>query len=498
MPRSFLTVLILLCAAPFAAAQTPAKIRVDWSKIVAVSRTTPTLQVVVNPPLRRGSAIHDRAFAELRALGADYVRYVPWMPYPKLGVAELEPPAEDKTSWDFSFLDPLVEDFLDAASGHPVVLNFSTIPQWMFVTPEPVTFPDDPEQVIWNYSRGTELRDPSGKELGDYYARLVSWYAQGGFTDEAGRRHDSPHHYKVDYWEVLNEPDIEHGTAAEQYTARYDAIVAAIRQVAPQMKFVGISLAYPAGNPEFFEYFLNPKNHRPGIPLDMISYHFYATPTRDQTPDIHQFTFWDRADHFIDTVRYIEAIRKRLSPATRTMINEVGSILPGDNDWSPKQAEDMISPSYWNLSGALYAYVFGRLSAMGIDVIGESQLVGYPSQFPSVSMLDWNTGEPNARFRVLELLKSSFRPGDRLVETGGNDPGLYAQGFFTTASQRKLLLVNKRARRIEVLLPASGAQVQVVDQSTGSKQFTSRTEESQTLALGGYAVTVVTLPSAVE
>jgi len=61
--------------------------------------------------------------------------------------------------------------------------------------------------------------------------------------------------------------------------------------------------------------------------------------------------------------------------------------------------------------------------------------------------------------------------------------------------QRKLLLVNKRARRIEVLLPASGAQVQVVDQSTGSKQFVSRTEELQKLALGGYAVTVVTLPT---
>jgi hypothetical protein len=477
-----------------AAAQQPVKIDVGWNKTVIVSRTTPTLQVVVNPPLRRGSAFHDRAFSELRALGADYVRFVPWLPYPKLGVAELEPPANGATSWDFSLIDPLVEDFMRASTGHSVVLNFSTIPQWMFVTPAPVKYPADADQPVWNYSQGTELRDPAGKELGDYFARLAGWYTQGGFVDENGRRHDSPHRYKIDYWEVLNEPDLEHKTSPGQYTARYDAIVAAVRKVAPETKFVGISLAFPSVNPEFFEYFLNPKNHRPGTPIDAISYHFYATPLPDQSPDVHQFTFWEQADHFVDTVRYVESIRQRLSPATRTMINEVGSILPGDNQWRPEQAPDRIYPSYWSLSGALYAYLFGRLAGMGIDVIGESQLVGYPTQFPSVSMLDWNTGAPNARFRVLELLKSNFRPGDRLVETGGGDPAVFAQGFVTASSGRKLLVVNKRARGIEVRLPAAGGRVEAIDSATGAARPSSRPVESQVLKLGGFGVAVVTLP----
>jgi hypothetical protein len=495
LPHALLILPTLLVSVPSAMAQQPpAKIDVDWGKTLIVSRTTPTLQVVVNPPLRRGSTIHDRAFAELHALGADYVRFVPWLPYPRLAVAELKPPMDGKTAWDFSLIDPLVEDFFEATRGHPVVLNFSTIPQWMFVTPSPVTYPDDPDKVTWNYTQGTELRDPSGEELGDYYSRLVSWYLRGGFVDESGQRHSSQHHYKVDYWEVLNEPDLEHNTTPEQYTARYDAIVAKVRRVAPEMKFVGISVAYPRGNPEFFEYFLNPKNHRPGTPLDMISYHFYAAPKRDETPEVHQFTFWEQADHFVDTVRFIESIRQRLAPATRTMINELGSILPGDNQWTPDQAASLIAPSYWNLSGSLYAYLFGRLSALGTDVVGESQLVGYPTQFPSVSMLDWNNGAPNARFRVLELLKSNFRPGDRLVETRAGDPAFYAQGFLTATSQRKLLIVNKRARRISVLLPASGAMVQVVDQSTGSRPSASRLEQSQVLTLDGFAVAVVSLP----
>ncbi len=120
---------------------------------------------MVNPQLRRGSSIHDRVFSELQTLGADYVSYVPWLPYPKLAVAELEPPTKDKTSWDFSVIDPMTIGFLTATKGHPVMLNFSTIPAWMFKTPKAVEYPQDPDAVCWDYTQGTELRDPTGKEL---------------------------------------------------------------------------------------------------------------------------------------------------------------------------------------------------------------------------------------------------------------------------------------------------------------------------------------------
>src|ERR1700687_2863490 len=68
--------------------ESPVKFAVRWDKVTKVSRTTPTLQVVVNPPLRCGTPVHDNAFQALHDLGADYVRYVPWLPYPHLGVAE--------------------------------------------------------------------------------------------------------------------------------------------------------------------------------------------------------------------------------------------------------------------------------------------------------------------------------------------------------------------------------------------------------------------------
>jgi hypothetical protein len=470
------------------------KIEISWDKVQSVSKMAPTLQVVVNPPLRPGSPIVGRAYSEVKRLGADYVRYVPWMPYPRLGVAELQPPHDGKTFWDFSVIDPMTEDFIKATSGHSVILNFSTTPQWMWVTPKPINYPSDPNQVTWDYTQGTELRDKSGKELGDYYGRLVSWYVNGGFTDEMGKRHESGHHYKIPYWEVLNEVDFEHKMSPETYTLVYDAIVSGIKAVAPQMKFVGLALAAPSDNPHIFEYFLNPKNHKPGIPLDMISYHFYATPGEDQSPEVQQFTFFEQADHFLTTVRYVEEIRKRLSPKTRTTIDEIGSISADDiAQTTPGHVSAPIPDSYWSLSGAMYAYVFGQLATLGIDVAGESQLVGYPTQFPSVSMVDWNTGSANARFRVLELLKNNFLPGDKLVPASAGPSAVYALGFITPGGVHKLLLVNKRNKDIQLTLPQSAKKVEYVDQTTKSKPPATAVGGTNSYKLGGLGVAVITL-----
>lgn len=480
---------------PASRAQETGNITVNWEKVVRTSQTTPTLQVVVNPPLRRGTAIHDRVFQALSDLQCDYVRYVPWLPYPRLGVAELEPPQDGKTFWDFSLIDPMTVDFLEATRGRTVIVNFSTIPQWMFKTEKPVAYPADPDQATWNYTQGTEPVDPSFKQVGDYYARLVSWYTRGGFTDEFGVRHNSDHHYKIDYWEVLNEVDFEHQMTPETYTRLYDAVVSAVRRVQPGMKFVGLALASPSNEPHYFEYFLNPRNHAAGIPLDMISYHFYAVPSPDENVDVSQFTFFDQAERFLNTVRYIESIRKRLSPGTRTTIDEIGSIY--NSDFGQEKADYVYKPlpeSYWNLSAATYAYVYSELAKQGIDVAGESQLVGYPTQFPSVSMVDWKTGQPNARYWVLKLIHDNLGPGDKLVETGSTSPYVYAQSFVTRVGAKKVLLVNKRNRTLEIAVPESeGARIDVVDRTTGEQPPARTSVKEGKLSLGGFAVAIVTL-----
>src|SRR4029079_15601880 len=130
---------------------------------------------------------------------------------------------------------------------------------------------------------------------------------------------------------------------------------------------------------------------------------------------------------------FIENIRKRLAPGTFTTINEIGSILRSPQVIKP------IDAHYWSLSGATYAYIFLELTKLGIDIAGESQLVGYPTQFPDVSMMNWETGNPNARYWILKLLKDNFGPGDKLVATSLSYGDVISQGFIT-AKEKKILL----------------------------------------------------------
>jgi hypothetical protein len=299
-------------------------------------------------------------------------------------------------------------------------------------------------------------------------------------------------------WPGTRKADFEHDMTPQTYTRLYDAIVTAMKQVEPGIKFVGVSLAMPSLNPEFFEYFLNQKNHQPGVPLDYISYHFYASPTPDETLDIQQHTVFDQADGFLNTVRYIEAIRKRLSPETGTTINEIG-IIESDDDAQAdaNHAAKRIPDSYWNLAGAEYAYIFVQLTQLGVDVAGESQLVGYPTQFPSVSMVDWNDGKPNARLWVLKLLHDNFAPGDKIVDMAfaPGDPYVTGLAVVTKQGKHRILLVNKRDRDFVLSIPgAAGGQLDYVDVTTGFQPPVSAKLASDSVTLHGFSVAVLTLP----
>ncbi|WP_216848855.1 glycosyl hydrolase family 39 [Pedobacter sp. L105] len=464
------------------------KLNVKWNETVMISKSTPTLQVVVNPMIRPKAAMRDAAIKALKDINADYVRYVPWIPYPKLAVAELKEPDDKKTYWDFSLIDPITIDFLEATKGRLPIMNFSTIPQWMFKTESPVAYPEDPNQVTWDYSRGTQLRDTSMKELTDYYVRLVSWYAKGGFTDERGKYHKSGYHYEIPYWEVLNEPDLEHSMSPQTYTKIYDAIVSAIKTVLPETKFVGIAMAYV--KPGWFEYFLNPANHKPGIPIDMISYHCYANANQNQKFEAFEYAFFDKAESFVNSVSYIENIRRRLAPATKTDINELGTFVSDEQRLQP------IPAAYWNLSASIFAYYFIELTKQGIDVIGESQLVGYPTQFPDVSMINYQNNKPNARFWVLKLIKDHIKAGSKLVSSNVDENGagdILAQGFISPENKKMVLVLNKRNKSLRLKLPAGfeGAKVSTIDSLSGDDAAMQSKIENDNVEFKPFAVKLI-------
>ena len=483
-----ISILVTLCVLTNQIFAQTKPLTVNWKTAIATSKTIPTLQVVVNPMLKRGSPIHKSSFQALKGINADYVRFVPWFPYPKAAVVELKEPTTTQTFWDFQYADPVVEDFMEASKGRPVVMNFSTIPVWMFKNPKPVVYPEDPDLPFWEYNQGRELRDPTCKEVADYFVRLFSWYTKGGFTDELGKFHASKYHYRFDFWEVLNEPDLEHKIGPELYTKIYDAVVLAIKKIAPETKFVGISVALES-DPNWFEYFLNSANHKPNVPLDAISYHFYGRPaSKSQTTlEGYQYAFFDQANGFLDRVRYIENIRKRLAPKTITHINEIGNILES------RDFKGVIPEEYWNLSGSMFAYIFVELSKIGIELAGESQLVGYPTQFPDVSMMNWKNGKPNARYWVLKLLKDNLGVGDKLYTATSNHPDVIAQAYQTKAGKR-ILLINKTNK--EITLPIkdlNGAKFETVDVTTGDNPIADGEVKGDSYLVKPFAVTIIKL-----
>ncbi|CAF0787810.1 unnamed protein product [Adineta ricciae] len=580
----------------------PIAIKVSWSSHDYDLHTIPSLQLVTNPLVsRQFSPVSKQIFANLKQLNAEYARYAVWFPYPKLAVAELNPPSgslqcgnvgedsvihlscernggvisqidfasfgtsagacgqmkqgachatdslsvvqricvgqkrcdipatddifgdpcvgtpkrllvqiqcnppQNNTYWDFTYIDPMLEDFLAATDGHSRIISFSTQPNWLFQLDTPHIYPDNATHVDWSYPVGTKFVDDSMQALGDYYGRLVAWYTRAGFIDEYGLKHNSGYLYNWDYTEIFNEIEGEHQMSIEYYTRAYDAVIQGIRRHTNNydMKYVGMALA--AHNEfSYYKYFLNHSNHAPDIPIDMISYHFYAIGTSRVDPLSYELLF-PQLDNFTVEVEQIEQIRKNLSPQTRTTIDELGVILPDDNNPSAP----LFPLIYWNAAAALYAYSWGKLSRQGIDVVGHSQLVGYPHlpdlqlepQYPSVALLNWTTGEGTAKYWTSKLLiDTADIDNDQAVVTQTTDVGdrnIFSQAFVRKDLRRWVLIVNKRYANVDVTIAnCTGGQMQIINEASGFGPPTLVALTSDQITLSAFAVAVVHMPPA--
>lgn len=97
------------------------------------------------------------------------------------------------------------------------------------------------------------------------------------------------------------------------------------------------------------------------------------------------------------------------------MINEAATVL--SNDMIASSATP--STLYWAASGASFAYLFSLLTQAGVTSVAMGMLSGFSANeelkydlpfYPSMSLTDWATGEPNARYWVLKLLSEHIKP----------------------------------------------------------------------------------------
>jgi hypothetical protein len=498
---SLLSLLLGTCLVADEAAPAPESVAIsaNWNEVIKVSETVPTTQHLANALTLRTNPLNKPLLKDLRQLETNDTRLQFWFSVPAQAVAELKEPTASQTFWDFQYMDPVLVDFFANTQGvHHV--NIGTIPRWMFKLP-PVEIPPDPAASFYHYTAGTNgdlLKDPTGQQFADFQGRLFQWYTQGGFADEIGAYHASGYHYKIDYWGVLNEPNLENHISVQEYTRIFDAVAKKLHELDPQVQCFGPEVL---NDPVKWErYFLDPKNHSADAPpVSWFSFHHYVEGSND--PASWQSTYFigrgGTVQAATNELRQIVQIRDQLSPHTKLAIDEIGTfniIKKGENPGQANEPYDAFNPLYWVATGAHWADSFIEAEKQGVSLISMTQMVGYGTQSPSTSMIDWDTAQPNAHYWILKLIAGNFGPGDQLVATQSSSSDVVAQASITSRG-KAILLVNTANRDVPVdltnAIPDEHLQAVIVDQATGEKEPRRQSLDGKKLTLAPFSVAVV-------
>ena len=482
-----------------------ATVTVNWKQVTGVNKTIPTTQILAHAYTLRTSPIHDQLFAALRDLHTDDTRLQFWYSVANQAVLEPKEPTATETFWDFEYADPLVADYYANTSGKHH-LNVSTIPRWMFNVP-PIAMPSDPKASVYAYTddtRGDLLKDPSGRQFAEYQARIFQWYTRGGFTDEAGKFHNSGHHYKVEYWDILNEPDFENKITVQQFTKIYDAVTEAIHKIDPDVQFFAPEVS--GAEVPWAKYFLDRNNHKQGfVPIAWFTFHNYVNaPNEPSTWQEKYFTGAAKSETdgapakaLVERTREVMKIRDNLSPDTHVIIDETGTFDDVKTTEEACRANEPYSaylPLYWNAIGANWAYLFIASEQLQLPLFSMSQMLGYPTQCPSISMFDKDTAHPNAHYWVLSLINSQFKPGDKLVSTQSSSADMDAQASITPTG-RKVLLLNTSNHPVTVRFEGSAfskfRHAMIVDERSGEQPPRLESIHGPELRLDPFAVAVI-------
>jgi len=566
-----------LPAPPAPPPPTPIAVGVDWNAApLVVASTAATVEIdCCEPFLTRDPRAHVHGggpfsayFNAMKDLGAEFVRFAPWYPYPKIVVTELYPSdctsTTPATNWNSTLFDPILADFMlavcgeDAAHGkcnHSVAQQISTMPSWMYVGgADPASLPADPWDSRMNgYNGGTVLKNETCSEMASYITRWVAHYTAGGHTDACGHHHPSGLYYNWTIVSILNEN--EHSTGGERYTRCWDAIRVAVEKVNPSITLEGPETVF-YGPGDYSHYFIDPKNHNDGRAPDIVSNHaFWVAGDGPYGDGAGYEAFITGVDHLVETlVDPLVAVRDAVAPKTELVLNEwIPSVTDWCNttdaatlfakhkhnlthplltsppphgrvgvdggtcpDWSdPRSAGVGINRATlgWSASAAQFAYGVGQLALHGkYKYVGNDDLACgvWPDNEPSVSGMDWKTGELNAKAYVMKMLAEALGAGPKaflpatLKFTNASvatlpNATLYAQPYVlqTGAKTRGLMLVNKlHLPQVAVLqgvpLPTTALVLEGVGPEPGFAPPVERSVGADgVLHLGPFAVALV-------
>lgn len=417
------------------------------------------------------------------------------------------------SNYDFNtHLNSVIDDFFVNVNPNNIqnksVIDFGVFPNWNY---ENVSYGegliDNPYQVNNNYATvGNILKNQSAIDsISNYYTNIISYYYNGEFIDCYNQtiKNNLNKTYPIEILEILNDIEIEHNMTPETYTLLYDNIVLNIeKNISKDIKFMGLSLI-DYTNYDYYRYFLNKSNHiNSNIPIDYISFNFFAkcdTSVNCSNDNPNTYTsFFNQSDIFIDyVINNISVIKNKLSPQTKIDIDEIGIGLQTSN---PPNI-------FWNVASGMFAYIYGKLLINNdakdhdIAIVGQSFYVGYPDltnkEFPAspngidafgaaTTMVNWTSGQPNAKYWSLKIMIDYLNIGDNLVETLQDNDAAFVQGYLhqdsysqQTMNHYKVLFINKINENITVYLNSNtkvvdnttaNGKLYVVDQSSGENE----------------------------
>ena len=414
---------------------------------------------------------------------------------------------------------------------------------------------------------GSKLRDPSCGQVAGYFGRAVGWYTRGGFVDECGHNHTSGLHYNWHGLSVFNED--EHGLSPEGgigYSRCFDVIAKEVHRINPEILLVGPETVAGDGNTAFLIAFMNASNHRPEVLVDehtsasitslhwgcnahsrngdyffetwdtqMLNASYKATQCCDQGSTKCLNNLEDNCGAILALVRNKAALKSNTELAINEFIVSVDDwcdctgvehLCVGGCSGSHPQSDggdpDLahmkgIKPNKntttWNSAAAVFAYAFGTLAEHNFKYLGIDQLIGgtWPDNCAGVTSLDWQTGAPNAKYYVTQLLARTVgSSAEKIIYTVAashydnveNARAVYALPYeLLTAGGGKpggakgLMLVNKRNYSLSITIPGVvGGEATVVEATGATPGWQVPTNRSfatdGSLKLGPYAVAV--------
>jgi Glycosyl hydrolase catalytic core len=211
---------------------------------------------------------HPEATTPLEELHPQHIR---------LQALERDVPQLDANTWDFSYLDRIVDPIF-AVADHSPQFQIALGPEFMYDAPQ-------------------HLRDTTFQEFADYCARLVEYYNSGGFTDGSGIFHQPSNSWPITYWGIYNEPNIN-GLSPQEYVNLYNVVVPAMLSENPNIKLVAVELADFSDEPQrYLPTFVSNVTEQ----VDVVATHYYSSCNQQ---DSDQAVF-NTIPGFVDHIDYI-------------------------------------------------------------------------------------------------------------------------------------------------------------------------------------------------